>query len=150
MLGSNKPRRALRPDAQPFDEIRLKVIPRYKTSGLSGDEWRISVNMELYRKGQLKHEEGIAHDMEGAMAFLSWKAIVAGENGAQYFAGEEDWCDQEGCAEKATVTYRLKSEFCKGGHKTECDSPVIRMFCDKHKRRGDCGFEDADINYEVI
>lgn len=150
MLGSNKPRRALRPDAQPFDEIRLKVIPRYKTSGMSGDEWRISVAMQLYRKGVLKHEESIAHDMENAMAFLSYKAVCAGENGAQYFGGEGDWCDQEGCSQKATVTYQLKSEFCKHGHETKCERPVVRMFCDEHKTRGDCGLEDADRNYEAI
>lgn len=32
---------ALRPDAQAFDEIRIVTVPRYKQSGLSGDEWRI-------------------------------------------------------------------------------------------------------------
>jgi hypothetical protein len=144
-----KPRRALRPDAQPFDEIRLKVVPRYKTSGLSGDEWRISVVMQLFRKGILKHEESIAHDMENAMAFLSWKATIAGENGAQFFGGEENWCDQEGCAEQATVTYRMGSEFCRHGHETKCDGIVIRKFCERHKTRGDCGLEDADRNYEV-
>lgn len=48
----DKARRALRPDAQACDEIRIYTVPRYKTSGLSGDEWRISAVTEFYRKGR--------------------------------------------------------------------------------------------------
>jgi len=47
---------ALRPDANSFDEIRIRTIPRYKTSGLSGDEWRISMVTEFLRKGKVVHE----------------------------------------------------------------------------------------------
>jgi hypothetical protein len=51
-------RRALRPDAQAFDEVRIVTVPRYKISGLSGDEWRISSHIEFYRKGRKVHERG--------------------------------------------------------------------------------------------
>gem|GEM_PF-6705725 len=45
-----KDRYALRPDAQAFDEIRIVTVPRYKTSGLSGDEWRISAMIQFFAK----------------------------------------------------------------------------------------------------
>jgi hypothetical protein len=44
--------RAQKPDAQAFDEVRIKTVPRYKTSGLSGDEWRISATIQLMLSGQ--------------------------------------------------------------------------------------------------
>ena len=46
----NKIWRDLKPDAQAFDAVRITTVPRYKTSGLSGDEWRISAHVELLRK----------------------------------------------------------------------------------------------------
>ncbi len=44
--------RALKPDAQAFDEVRIRTVPRWKESGLSGDEWRISATVEFWRKGK--------------------------------------------------------------------------------------------------
>ena len=139
--------RALKPEAQGFDEIRLVTVPRYKTSGLSGDEWRISVVIQFFRKGRLICEDWCGHKMEDAVAFVAWK--YADANGA-FYAGEEDFCDQEGCAKKATVVYRLKKQFCNSGHEHLAIFDYIRMFCDEHKTRGDCGLEDADRNYELL
>ena len=69
------------------------------------------------------------------------------------FAGDGIRCDQEGCSNLATVTYRLKREYSR-------DNPYewnrvisgdrLRAFCDKHKTRGDSGFDDSDQNYEVF
>lgn len=141
-----------RPDAQGFDEIRIKTVPRYKTSGLSGNEWRISANIELLRKGRIMHEESF-HDIESAIKFLPMIHARALDDGKGYFATEEDFCDQEGCADKATVFYRLKKRFCVGGG--NCGQEIkmygeeYRQFCERHSTRGDCGLEDADENYEV-
>ena len=147
MLGG-KERRALRPDAQPFDEIRIFTVPRYKTSGLSGDEWRISAKTEFYRKGKLIFEGG-ASTLEYAVRLLDRDFIHVSEGNGAYYGGEGNLCDQEGCANEATVKYRLKKEYCRQGHGTPCeDIPVVRLFCDEHKTRGDCGLEDADSNYE--
>ena len=44
------------PDRQAFDEIRIKTEPRYKQSGLSGDEWRISGKIEFMYKGEVVFE----------------------------------------------------------------------------------------------
>ena len=146
-LGS-KEWRYTKPDAQGFDEIRFVTVPRYKESGLSGDEWRISVTMQFWRKGKLVHEEGGWHNTEVAMGFAYATYAKACDDGHALYCGEDDICDQEGCAEKATVKYYLKAKYDKhSGHKTEVDKPTYRLFCNKHKQRGDCGLEDTDDNY---
>lgn len=147
---NNKSTRAIRPDAQPFDEIRITTVPRYKMSGLSGDEWRISAKMEFLRKGKIEHEE-IMGNIESAVKYLSWLMGQACDSGKAYYGGIDDFCDQEGCSEKATRTYRLKKEYCNQGCAHEIKyGDKIRMFCDRHSKRGDCGLEDSDANYELV
>lgn len=150
-------RRALRPDAQAFDEIRLVTVPRYKTSGLSGDQWRVSVRVELWRKGRKIHEE-YYNKMAYAVQFLAHVYHRAIDDGKAYFAGESEgevaFCDQEGCHQPATVTYKLKKEYCPSGHATDPyehdPRPLVRKFCQRHSQRGDAGLDDADDNYEAI
>lgn len=145
----------LRPDAQAFDEIRIVTVPRYKTSGMSGDEWRISARIEFYRKGRKVHEETGLRNVETAAKFLAYEHARASDNGHAYFATEGDRCDQEGCAERATVQYRKLFDYCRSGHKTNPlelfpDRWTVRQFCDRHKQRGDCALDDADVNYELL
>jgi hypothetical protein len=145
-------RRDQKPDAQGFDEIRLVTIPRYKESELSGDEWRISIKAEFYRKGKLIHEIGCGSNMNHATALLYWHYCRALDDGKGYFVGEDDICDQEGCSDPATVTYQKKKRWCSQcGESQEIeDAIVIRKFCGRHKERGDCGLDDADDNYERL
>lgn len=139
--------RTTKPDAQAFDEVRFITIPRYKTSGLSGDEWRISIAVQFYRNGELKHESGGYRNMETAMGFAYADYCRAVGEGNACFAGEGDFCDQEGCKEKATTKCALKFRWCRDGHKSEPTNSDYRLFCDKHSTRGDCGLDDADDNY---
>lgn len=143
-------RREVRPDAQGFDEIRIFTVPRYKTSGLSGDEWRISAKIEFFRKGMLAHEEYMG-SVDAACKFLYSLYATALDNGKGYYGGIDDFCDQEGCKEKASVKMLLKQNYCNKGepHEIKYDKPY-RLFCERHSKRGDCGLEDADANYEVI
>jgi hypothetical protein len=113
---------------------------------MSGDEWRISAQIEFYRKGKVVHTEG-AGNIDYACQMLNAHHIRAIEKGAANYAGEGDFCDQEGCEALAEVTYRLKNEYCRDGHATDPHRPTIRRFCNRHKTRGDCGLEDADDNY---
>jgi len=67
----------------------------------------------------------------------------------------ERLCDQEGCNEPASVTYKLRHEYCHHcGHDRQTSfvwtNGMIRRFCQRHAVRGDCGREDADRNYECI
>lgn len=143
---ADKVARALKPDAQAFDEVRIVTVPRYKTSGLSGDEWRISAKVTILRKGKVILEQSF-RNVEYACAFLPATYHKAVDDGKGLFAGEDDICDQEGCAASATVTYRLRHGYCRDGHKSDLHWPTIRKFCDEHKVRGDCGLDDADANY---
>jgi hypothetical protein len=153
MIEQNKKRlnMALRPDAQGFDEVRIFTVPRYKQSGLSGDEWRISATVQFYRKGQLIFEEGCG-SVEVACGLAYGYYVRGQDNGRGYFASVEDRCDQEGCAEKATVLYRVLRKYCRDGsvHEESASGPQYRQFCEKHKTRGDCGLDDADRNYELV
>lgn len=139
-------RRDIRPDAQAFDKIIIETVPRYKTSEMSGDEWRISAEVTFYRKGRPLFRFG-ASNIEYACRLLDSKLI---DNDKQFFGGEEDFCDQEGCENRATVKLKKKFDYCRSGHRSENPSNAYRLFCDDHCKRGDCGLDDADINYEVV
>lgn len=141
--------RAGRPDGQFIDEVRIVTVPRFKESELSGDEWRISARIEFYRKGQLIGQKS-SRDVETAARFLDWYMVNFREDGKVADAKIDDLCDQEGCAEQATVTYRLKARYCREGHKTELFGTEVRRFCERHKSRGDCALEDSDANYEIF
>ena len=56
-------------DWEPFDEITMRVVPRYKTSGLSGDEWRQHVEVQFKHKGEVVHSFG-ASKMESALMLM--------------------------------------------------------------------------------
>lgn len=40
------------PDWEPYDKITIEIMPRLKTSGMSGDEWRTSAKVTLWHKGR--------------------------------------------------------------------------------------------------
>lgn len=141
-----------RPDAQAFDEIRITTIPRYKQSGLSGDEWRISAQVEFYRKGEEVHIATGFKDVESACRFMAFTYARACDDGHGYFAGIEGKCDQEGCDQAPTVFYKRKKDYCHScGHGEQYKfKNSVRKFCNEHKTRGDCGRDDSDENYEPI
>ena len=146
--------RAIRPDAQGFDEVRITTVPRYKESELSGDEWRISAKVELLRNGEVKHEESFGN-VASAVRYVAFVHDRAIDDGKGFFAGEEGFCDQEGCHNEPTVTYRLKKRYCVGGGNCGAErkvfgEPEVRMFCNEHKFRGDSDLEDNDGNYFEI
>lgn len=143
--------RALKPDAQGFDEVRIVTVPRWKESELSGDEWRISARIEFYRKGKLVHSAS-TRNVESGCAQVGYHHANGLDEGKGFFAGETDICDQEGCCEKATVFLRLKKGFNRDGSERRlwANDGEYRAFCLRHKMRGDCGLEDADNNYEPI
>jgi hypothetical protein len=138
---------ALRPDAQAFDEIRIVTVPRYKESELSGDEWRIHAEAQFYRKGKHIFSEG-CRNVETACGLLYGWHVKGCDDGKAYFAGDGMTCDQEGCHEPALIRYLKKADYCNSAHKSDVsDVSKYRHFCEKHKERGDCGFDDSDDNY---
>lgn len=141
------------PRFEAFDEIQLVVEPRYKTSGLSGDEWRQSVSIRFYFKGELVHEDG-AHNMRDAIAFLGWKWAIAQEPiPERVIEIERTKCDQPSCCNDWTNEYELIEEFSAQGDRIDPKDrsfKYYRRFCNRHARRGDGSREDADRNYKVL
>ena len=145
--------RATAPDFQWFDEIRIVTKPRYKTSGLSGDEWRTSMSILFMKDGNVIGALPGGRDMEVAIMTL----------GSRYFEAREEWnsglttsdptvCDQEGCSEPPAVWLRCKGRFDRrtGLEMHMAEGGEYRAFCQRHSTRGDCGIDDADRNYELI
>lgn len=141
----------LRPDGQAFDAVQITTIPRYKTSDLSGNEWRVSAHVRLYRKGEVVAERSYG-DVESAAKFLSCFMVETCENEGGNFGSIEGYCDQEGCSEPATIFYQKKKDWCGrcGVDKEINYAKVYRKFCSKHKTRGDCGLDDCDSNYILL
>lgn len=151
----NKISYAIRPDAQGFDDIRIKIVPHYKESDLSGSEWRINVVMEFYRKGELLHTRQCGGNIEYGCGLVYARLIEALDSGKGYFAGDGIHCDQEGCSKKATYLMRLKKRYCVGGGNCGQEKKIYteqehRCFCEDHKVRGDSDLEDNDNNYELM
>lgn len=151
LIDHNKPWRALPPDHQAYDAVIIRTVPRYKTSGLSGNEWRISAKILFYRKGILIAEK-VCRDVETAMRYGDWWSTEIGENGGFTLARRdfEALCDQEGCEAVATVTYQIKTLYSREGYQQVPHRPMIRCFCDRHRTRGDCALEDSDRNYQEV
>lgn len=151
-MNQNNPlHRAQKPDAQAFDEVRITTIPRFKQSGLSGDEWRISALTLFFRNGVVVHETR-ARNIETAIRLLDYYFLEACDNGKGHFAGEDEFCDQEGCKEIATTVLEQIKEGCGNcgnAHPPEYLRP-FRKFCDKHKIRGDSSLDDMDEHYKEL
>lgn len=136
-----------------FDRITFRIVPRYKMSGLSGDEWRQHVEIEFWFKGEVVHTAR-ARDMEAAFMLAPAAWINAQEPiPDRVIALERERCDQPSCELVATSRYRIKQEYSRSGEKLDQDdiyAKHYRQFCERHKTRGDCSREDSDDNYEQI
>lgn len=151
--------RATAPDYQPYDEVRITTEPRFKTSDLSGNEWRISAVVLFIKKGIVVGRHDF-HDVETAIRYLPvttdrWSEMDEGAiEGAREVVKQARLCDQEGCAKKATRAYVIKKYKCK-----KCASDLemydwrkgtVVLFCEEHKHRGDSDLVDNDSNYEEV
>jgi len=142
-------------DHETFDEIRIRIVPRYKTSGMSGDEWRHHAQVDFMFKGTVVAEDA-AHDIDAAVQMLGGMMIKACDNGIPdgVLTLEKTKCDQPSCANDAVVRYVLKRLTSERGQYLHPDEGMYfrhyRKFCAVHARRGDCGREDADANYEPM
>jgi hypothetical protein len=147
----NEPCHKRLPNFEPFDRIELVVTPRYKTSQLSGDEWRTSVAVIFSFKGVVVHETAV-RDMEAALLMLGAEWIRRQEGFPDAVVElDKERCDQPGCPEFATTTVLLKRETASDGSwLADKETPwrMFRKFCTEHAGRGDSSREDCDENYE--
>ncbi len=150
-MNSNRVLYRVHHDFEWVDEIRIKTVPRYKESEMSGDEWRTSAVTEFIRDGEVIHSESTAK-VEWAVMMLPGQFLTVPEQlirPAPYGA-DPDVCFQPGCSEAPIVTYRPMFLYDRRGNKFENKHNEHLRFCEKHKTRGDCGLEDADANYERV
>lgn len=143
-------------DDEYIDEIRIDLVPRFKTSGMSGDEWRVSARVRFLRKGHEVWSRSFL-DISTAAKALPWFFTVAGEGASGEFKvltneQELEVCQQPGCVEPAVKLYRFKKirDCRQSGDMKEPHRELVTAFCARHAHRGDCGMEDCDDNYEVI
>ncbi len=136
---------------QGYDRVSVDLVPRFKTSDLSGSEWRVSAVVRFYWKGVAIRERRFS-DMKTALAFLP--SLIHDElkkGDAVIGSGDIDGkCFQPGCPEDAVSTYRLKKEFSIEGFSHKPEIPLTRRFCKRHLDRGDADHEDSNDNYTVV
>ena len=151
---TDKPHHERLPDFETFDEIRMYVVPRYKTSGMSGDEWRQHVQVDFFFKGVKTFEFG-CRDMSAATMLVGARMIEAGDHGISDKAialEASGVCDQPSCREQSVGRLLIGKRFVRGQPLDPSDysgrqNVAYRQFCAKHIRRGDCDREDCDDNY---
>jgi hypothetical protein len=150
-------------DDERYDAVAVHSIERYKTSGLSGDEWRFSIVAQIYWKGHVIGSRGMG-SFEAAIRILDHWINYMQEHLAFEHNGEHDWvinwpddklraeyCFQPGCCEKAVNTFRLKELYTRDGTtKKEMFSTRVVRYCLKHSGRGNSHMTDCDQNLELI
>lgn len=142
------------PDFEVFDKVTLEVVERWKDSELSGDEWRFSILIKFYFKGEVVYEGGGYGDMRSALMMLGSEYLKAScPVPTKLLKIEEVACSQPGCKFPAVARFRLKRETSERGEiidPSDLGDGKYRQFCAKHKHRGDCSREDADANYILL
>jgi hypothetical protein len=146
-------------DDKIIDEFDLKPKLRYKSSGLSGDEWRVSYELTIKRKGTILFQRSY-HTPQDAIHHMPWLMRAMFEGGIEGFdekaweqriADDETTCAQPGCGEPGTVCYQFKDIYAPNGEgplpNEDAPYPYVTQFCAAHSTRGDCGREDAESNY---
>ena len=143
------------PEWETYDAIVMGIVPRWKESGLSGDEWRYGVNISFMFKG-LTIKTEYARDMNAAVMLLGWYKIAGKDEFKgipdEILAKEKIACDNIGCPADATQWFALRRQTSDRGEWLEREENFVyyRQFCDAHAHRGDCSREDNDENYVAI
>lgn len=133
-----------------FDEVQIVTVPRFKTSGLSGNEWRTSAHVHLKRKGVVIHTQRLG-DVKAAAAWLAWGLMTIGETEDVSLANGHYYCAQPGCPEPVDTFYRIRKLYSWAGEEVPMTKRgQWRGFCTCHSERGDSDMEDSDDNYEYM
>jgi len=155
------------PDDELVDRVEMAIVPRFKMSHLSGDEWRTSGVVRLFHKGMLLYERSYI-SLQDAAKHLPWLVTVVDEE--LMFSSEKELqdrhdalvddrvkglkCMQAGCANEAVFVFEIKELFAKGGQKLDPSESerhiTLRCFCEEHAERGDSDLEDNDENYTLV
>lgn len=145
------------PDDERFDNVTIETVERWKESELSGDEWRFSYVVKVWRKGEVIKQKSwskLAWAVEALPIFVNHGYPADDNFDADAWKRTADKCDQPGCLEVAEVFYARLKRYTKNGDllapNPYYDEQEYRQFCGKHKDRGDCALDDADHNYDEL
>lgn len=136
-----------------IDRTIINTVPRFKQSGLSGDEWRFSTSVQFFFKNNLVHEESFG-SMKYAVGALFHTMYSFLDHGIPdgVLDVEKITCDNPHCPNLWTKIMVMKKEFSEDGsfegHPKLGGS--YRKFCEEHSHRGCCDLEDADDNYVIL
>lgn len=77
---ASKFRSTRHPDDPFIDSVRIQIVERYKTSGISGDEWRFSYVVEMIRKGACVASKavGMVRDPSSGPRLEAWVRDMVG------------------------------------------------------------------------
>lgn len=151
------------PDDVRFDRIEVRLVERWKASGISGDEWRFSTIIELHRRGRMLYRYE-SRDQDFALLHLArlpflapatfedegWEPVWREDGKGDPWGSRAEWrhCAQPGCKLQAVVRYPLLRHYddtCSMSRPAEPGD--FREFCRLHARRGDCALDDGTTNY---
>ena len=127
-----------------WDTIQIRLEPRFKTSPLSGNEWRASAVVDFFRKGHAIYSKRFSN-VKAAVAWLPWGLLTVGEAEDIDLPDNADYCAQPGCEAKAETFYQIKKLY-DNGREAEYQYPAYRGYCGRHSERGDSDLEDQDDN----
>ncbi len=151
------------PDDVRFDRIEVRLVERWKTSGLSGDEWRFSTVVELHRRGRMLYRYE-SRDQDFALLHLArlpylapatfedegWEPVWREDGKGDPWGSRAEWrhCAQPGCKLPAVVRYPVLRHYDDTCSMSRAAEPGdFREFCRLHARRGDCALDDGTTNY---
>jgi len=117
--------------------------------------------LDFYRKGEPMYrgyhgEPGTILPLLMQLGHLPWALVHAGEAhvvGDEIYAKLKPLCGQPGCKAASVSVYARKQHFDNRGRvipRRDWEGTPVIGFCRGHLRRGDCGLNDADENYEVL
>ena len=137
------------PNWEQYDEISMKVVPRFKQSELSGDEWRTSILIEFFHKCTRVKVES-ARNMHIASMLLGSMLLNDFDNSMESILPiESTHCDQPGCNKLDNSRFTIGKLVDNEGQwldMSEQHGTYYQQFCTTHSTRGDSDREDCDGN----
>lgn len=141
------------PDAERFDAITIETIERWKESELSGDEWRFSHIVKFWRHGRAVAQCSAGSIEEAALvAAYQFNRVTAVPEGQPFMGDLSEVCCQPACPNPWVVLMHPIKRYSERGDEMArpYNEGEVRGFCERHRMRGDCGLDDADVNYVLV
>lgn len=141
------------------DSVTMEQTERFKTSDISGDEWRFLTTVKLQWKGRVLAETTFGNMDNALRGVDAWVTSLYdwGREGGPLELDRElrvKLCFQPKCPNDAVSTFRLKEVWNRQGccrtDDNDWSSPQYVRYCNRHVARGDSGRTDSDGNMVLV